>query len=248
MTYDAYDEAMQPVVDPSSSKAYFGQVVLVDAYACILQKGAGKVLFDANRHHADQKRIAIKLSVECRKRDGGTYTIDQDSINTGKEWREITQPSLLKLGQSLRTLNGQYVQVKRVPTGETYISKPKIGPDGATIPGELREKTALSFVAIYASADEAATAERAFYTPRSERTGETAAPAPSAPQAPAQPAVAPADDEARKQAASFLPMLWQMAAGDPSKFYKDLAANPVLSQYFDYESPEVEAITGGVPF
>lgn len=236
---DALDAAMNP--EPASNnRTYFGQVLIVDARYFL--KGGHGQMWDISHPIADRMN-KVQIVIAPLK---GQYDIKQDVFDFSKEWTRFTLPSLAALRLNLRTLVNAWVQVQRVETGETYQSKPKLDAQGSEIaPAETKAKTALKFIAAYPDRVACQAAADAFY---SRFTSAAEAPAQAAPAAPVAPTVAPADDAARAQAATFLPMLWQMAAGDPSKFYKDLEANPVLSQYFDYDSPEVQAITGGVLF
>ena len=220
MTTDVLDEAMMPPV--TLDRTYFGQVVIVDAYACVLRKGIGKLVFDPTQHGPDEKRIAIKIGIECQSLTNGGYTVDQDTINTGKEWREVTLPSLNKIARDLRSLQGAFVQFKRTPTGERYQAKAS---------GEWKDKTALQFMAVYADADSMQAAADVFYTPRNGDTapGPVAA-APAPPAAPAAPAATSTID--RATAASFLPVIWSAAGQDKNKFWDLVRKNAMLLPHF----------------
>jgi hypothetical protein len=50
---------------------------------------------------------------------------------------------------------------------------------------------------------------------------------------------------ARETAAHFLPGLLKTCGGDPEKFLQALAANRLLAQHFDAESPEVLKVLTG---
>jgi hypothetical protein len=94
---DIYTEAMAA---PVASRNFFGCVILVDVWPCVLQKGVGKVAYDPLQHAATDKRVAIVIHVEVQGRDGA-YTIKQDKINTSKEWAKFTLPSLNAIGANL---------------------------------------------------------------------------------------------------------------------------------------------------
>jgi hypothetical protein len=239
------DEAMTPPPPPSLEKTYFGQVVITDAYACVLQKGAGKVLFDPTFHAADQKRIAVKLGVQCIARDGSTYTVDQDVITSSKEWRDYTLPSLQRIQRDVRSLRDAYVQVTRKPTGEKYQHKTS---------GEMRDKTALVFDAVFADADAQQAAADVFYkrTPATDDPAiadaaagirKTPEPVPFVNPPAAKPAAdAPPVD--RTAAAQFLPIIWQMANQDKEAFFKAVCAQPNLAPFHQPNAPEMVAYLG----
>ena len=246
-TTPAVDEYAPPS-PPSEEKTYFGEVVLVDAWDCILERGKGKVIFDPSIHEAYRRVKAIKISVECTSKDGGTYTIDLDVISDSKEWR-LTYPTIGAIGRTVPTLKGSFVQVKRVPTGEHYTNKTT---------GEQKPKTTFKFIASYPDRDAMTAAADVFYTPRAERLGVELAivadlaeqsksyNAPAAPQ-PAQPtaASAPVATIDRATAATFLPMFWAQAAQDKGKFYEAVKTNPVTAPHFsDHTAPEMLAYLG----
>lgn len=221
-TDDPYAAAMNPV-ERQQERTYFGLVAIIDPWFCVLQKGVGKRPFDASQDDINQRSTAIKLSVEVEKRDGTTYTVDQDTLDWSKEWREFTLPSLRQLGiTDLRTLKNTYVQIKRENTGEKYVNKS----------GEEKDKSAIVFIATYPSMEAMKIAADVFYTPRNGAT-------------PATPA-APVDDGEYAFAVQTLAMLWKAVKEDEDKFLQAITNNPMLVKYFTAESPEVRKFT--LPF
>ena len=236
-TVDVYAEAMTAVQPESLERTYFGQVVIVDPWACKLVKGAGKVPFSEGVDNPQDRVIAIKLSIQCASKDGGSYTVDQDEINSSKVW-QITRASIEAIGMDLRRLANAFVQVKRVGSKDFYTNKTT---------GERKEKQALKFVAIYPTLDAMNAAADVFYTPRSQQAPSVApiaTPAPAVVAAPQMPSVN------REQLAQFLPVLWQQAAGNADMFHAAIAATPMLAPHFNPNSPEVAIFTStaDVPF
>lgn len=230
-TVDVYAEAMTAVAPESLERTYFGQVVIVDPWACKLVRGAGKVPFSEGVDNPQDRVIAIKLSIQCASKDGGSYSVDQDEINSSKVW-QITRASIEAIGMDLRRLANTYVQVKRVGSKDYYTNKTT---------GERKEKQALKFVAVYPTLEAMQAAADAFYAPRNQASAAT----PVATPAPA-PAAVPSVN--RDQLVQFLPVLWQQAAGNPQTFHVLIANNPMLAAHFNENSVEVCALTGNAPF
>jgi hypothetical protein len=66
--------------------------------------------------------------------------IERDFIvEKDHEWLKIAIPSLKGLNGDLRSLNGQFVKIKLVPTGSKFIGRD----------GEEKEKTVIQFMAFY---------------------------------------------------------------------------------------------------
>lgn len=220
-TDDPFSRAMNPQ-ERQQERTYFGVVAIVDVWDCVLQKGVGKRPFDPTQDDINQRSTAIKLSIEVEKRDDTTYTIDQDTLDWSKEWLKFTLPSVRQLGIDLRNLKNQYVQIKRENTGETYTNKS----------GEVKEKSAIVFIAVYPDQQTMKVAADAFYTPR----GGTA---PSAATA------TPPDDGEYGFAVQTLGMLWKAVKEDEDKFLHAIGNNPMLVKYFNANSDEVKKYTLG---
>lgn len=226
-TYTDPLEAAMNATEQPQNRVYFGEVTQVDVWFCILQTGVGKVLFDPHQHSMDQRRTAIKIVIVPTK---GDFNVETDTISTGKDWLKHTLPSLRTLNLDLRTLQGKYVQVKKVSTGEKYTNKS----------GEEKERTAMVVVAVYpdrAACLAAAEAHFAAYT--NAQAGD-------APVAAAEPAV----NEAEKAtAAQSLPLLWAASGKNVQAFLAMVNSNAIISKHFPPDSPEITAFTGvSVPF
>lgn len=216
---------------------YFGEIVTVDIWDCVLRKGAGKVLFDPRQHDIAEKRVAVKLSVECKSKDGSTYTIDQDEINTSSKWR-TTLEGLKALGittrQQLEGLKGQWAHIQRAATGQKYTAK------SGQRAGTLVDEQALVFLALYPNQAASDAAETAFWD--AQRAGR-----------PATDFVAPQEnlpsdlgaDTAKVTALKALSMLWRASGHDQAVFKTMLESNPNVNQYYPWTHPQTIALING---
>ncbi len=226
--YDDPRDVAMPARPRARERAYFGEVTIVVRWFCVLEKGVGKRPFDPTRDHLDQRRIAIKIGISPLR---GAYAVEQDVVDCSKAWQRYTLPSLRAHQLDLRTLQGRFVQVHRVPTGETYINRS----------GETKRRTALVFVAVYVDRASCQAAAHAFY-------GRSAAQC-----AQAQPVYTAArlqqgDFAERAFAAQALPVLWQASGADTALFLALIAAHPVIARYFGPQSPEVTDLSAPHPF
>jgi hypothetical protein len=129
--------------DPQEIKytnEYYGEVGL-DVWFCVLEKGIGKVPFDANTHSIDRRLTAITMGIIPVPASGLQFSVDRDYIAEFREWNAITLPSIKALGVSLRDLDGKFVRAKLTETGETYTNSK----------GETKEKTVFEFLELYDS-------------------------------------------------------------------------------------------------
>lgn len=242
---DPFDAAMNPARPESLARVYFGEVVTLDPWFCVLEKGKGKRPFDPTSDAPERRTTAITIKVAVARRDGSEYTVDQETVDFAKDWTAITLPSLRKLGITLRELKGAFVQVQRTNTGETYVGK-----DGTT-----RDRQGLEFMAVFPDRDAMKAAADLFYTPRGQRADassqvadDSAQVAPAA-AAPAQPAPLPVADAAmREYAKQILPALWSAAKQDKAAFLAMISSNPMISAHFNAGSEEVCLLTGELPF
>src|SRR5438309_5438070 len=92
-TYDPYDAAMQATYNPTFSA--FGQVQ-VAVWPCVLEKGVGKVPFDANLHDPARRVTAIDLAIIPVV--SGRAPVERNMIAESREWASIVKPSLMALG------------------------------------------------------------------------------------------------------------------------------------------------------
>jgi len=222
---DVWDTANEATVAP---RVYFGQV-FTDAFFCVLQKGAGKVVFDPAQHDADRRLTCIKIDGQVTRANGSTYEINREVIAEFKDWAGIVLPSLKVCGIHPRDLNEKWASWEMVNTGRTWT-------DRST--GETKNGTTFKFLAIYPDEAACRAAESAHYsrTPSSEDDDlDNSHPMP-------EDNGSNGSDAQREVAAKFLPALWNQAAGDVTKLGQLIAGNPLTSKYFDLNSAEVLAL------
>lgn len=223
---DPYEAALNPQTQ-TGDKTFFGEVVQVDCWFCVLQKGSPKRVWDATHDSVDQRRTAIKISIQPLR---GQYTIDQDTVDFAKDWTAHTLPSIRQLGLSLRDLKGKCVKLTRKPTGEQYTNKA----------GETKDRTAIVFLEIYPDRTACQAAADAFFAERGSGNGNNS----TQTQATATPGQADTSAQERQFAAQSLPLLWDASGKNVQAFLGMLKANPMISKFFDAGSPEVRAFTG----
>jgi hypothetical protein len=124
-----------------------------------------------------------------------------------------------------------------------------MAPDGRKNPtqhndgkptGEMGEGSCFEFMETYPTMAVCRAAAEAFFGPDPDGNGH----APME-QADLPPTVgAAANSAAREFAKNSLSMLWDVAGRDETQFAKVLAQNPMVSQFFDINSPEVRAVIG----
>lgn len=229
---DPYAAAMNPQTD--GPKTYFGEISTVDLTFYVLKKGQQKRPYDPQSDPQSDARLLIDIRIQPLK---GDYEIKQDVFNFSAEWAKHTLPSLQKIGADIRNLPGKFCQIQKVPTGETYMSKDKLDAAGNVLtPGEVKAKTAIVFVAIYDSRDACEAAADDFYGVK-----------PASDPAPAE---IDLSDPLRVQAATFLDVIWIASGNNVEKFLNLVTTTEATAKYFNADSPEVIAFTGGsnVPF
>ena len=127
-------------------------------------------------------------------------------------------PSIKVLVVSPKELAGRYVRYEMKPTGRTWT-----GTDGAE-----KTETVPVFSAVFKNEDECEVAAEAFFRAPSESEDDEE----------------PSNDGEKATAAKFLPALWAQAKGDMGAFANLISGNPLTSQYFEMDSPEVLSVIG----
>lgn len=220
-TLDPMAAAMSATDEPRD-RTYFGEIVTADAWFVVLEKGVGKRLWDASRDDVNTRRTAIKIEIDPLR---GEYLITQECLHFEQTWLKCTLPSLRALGADLGSLKGQFCQVKRVSTGETYVNKQ----------GETKEKTGIVFIALYPDAESCVRAADEFYAHRGSTANGT--PAESTPETDLSPEQA--------FALRSLPALWKASGSDPAKFKTLIDQNPLISKYYPWNHPHVQGLVRG---
>lgn len=220
---------------------YFGEITTVDIWECVLRKGPGKVKFDPRQHADEDKRTAVNLQVTCTTKDGASYTIDQEEINTSSKWR-ATLESLKALGinnrAQLLALKGQFAHIRRVATGGTYVAK-----NGARA-GERVPEQALAFQALYPNQAASDAAEAAFWDAQRSRNGSGNGAADATPMPTDDLPSPPASSNEKAFALTAARALWTASGGDQSVFANMIATNPIVSRHYRIDSPEIAQIMG----
>jgi len=220
-TRDAYDDAMDAEYTPRSN-TYFGEAG-VDVWHCVLEKGRGKVEFDPAIHAQDRRCTAIKVSIDAFKRDQTTFLLEREMIAESKEWANFVKPSLRALNTDLRALNGKWVQVQTVPTGQKYTNKS----------GEEKDRTTIKFIAVYPSEAECFAAMDAHFNSNTEPAF-----------APVNAPPSNGNGAERETAKKFLAPLWKTANGDIVRYEELLKKMSPVNKYFTIQSPEVLEVMG----
>ncbi len=210
--YDPIEAAMNPQVREGNGR-WFGQC-FIDVWACVLQKGAGKVPFIPGQHEDKDRLTAIKMEVIPLPEHNVQFTVLREMIAEFGAWPKQTLPSIRAIGADLRGLDKAWVSIELKPSGRTYTDKH----------GETKEEKAIVILAVFGS--EAACREAYnLYNAGAE---------------PVAAAPAAANGKEKETAAMFLKPLWLQAAGDTDKMTQLLASNPLTSKYFTIQSPEVQ--------
>lgn len=220
MTYPHVDDPYESAENPQLRSAEFYGQMTTDSWFVVLEKGRGKVDFDATKHSIDQRRTAIKLAVVPLPEHNAKFDSVRDMIAESREWASIVLPSIKACGTTLRELNGKWVKIGFEKTGQTYT---KLDASGASV---TKDSTVIVLKALYP--DEAAC--RAAFL--SERGGS------SAPHTEPPAQATPAATE-KATLLKFVVSIIEQCKGDQDAVAAKIAAMPLLSKHFTITSPEV---------
>jgi len=211
---DPYESAMAatPIVMTS-----FGQID-VDIHYCILQKGAGKILFDPQQHSLDQRRTAITLTLNPLPNARFPQPMKRDMIAESNEWARIVKLSIAKVGTDLRSLKGKWVKV-RLPITGTYVAS-----DGTT-----KNRTTFEFVTVYRDEAQCQAEADAFFAAlrATDNLGDVVIDPPAATSTPANDGGTAASTVDRPMALKFVLGLWKASKGDVADFEHKLQSSKV---------------------
>lgn len=223
---DPFASASDPVVITPNFDLW--GVVEISAYACHLQKGVGKVPFDAT--NPDHKRLtAINVFIQPLAEIDVKYPKqwEMDWIAEFPTWAKITLPSIRDAGfMNVREINGKWARVARVDS----LDKPYDKKDAQGNPtGEKGVKKTFKFVEFFDTED----ACRAAYLAAGGH-------------AVTQPVATDPTDADKIAALAFLKVIVSNACKG-KKITDDwkaavntaLTQYPTVSKHFDAESPEV---------
>ena len=226
-TLDPYERAAKAQLRP---REYWGQIQ-VDAYMCVLVRGKGKIQYDPAIHPEQDARTAMTVAVLPLPEQHVPFAIEREMIAESTEWIKIVWPSLRRFGlNNPREAKGRWCRVRFVPTGRTYTTK-----DG----GE-REATTLEFVELYA--DEAAC--RAAYRAATGHQGDDEELVIDDVEQ------APLPDPAVTRAATaleFVKALIKASGGKRDALAAQMAAVPMIAEFYTVDSPEVQALLADAP-
>ena len=221
--YDAFDDAM------SDDPRYFAGYITVEAFVGFFEKGKrGGTVYEAEVH-GDRKHYTI-IEINVAPLDPTKKMIPLSTVKWAAEFKKIVRPSIEQLAEqiaaakpglvvgefnTLREISGLWVVGERVPR-----------PDNK----EDEDYTTLKFLDVFATEEECAEAAAKIGLSGSDE----------------QPVEPPArnngNGQARTAMAGFLPALWVQAGKDPAKMEELIAANPMLAEHFDLDSPEVQEV------
>lgn len=210
--FEAANEAKEP------SKHFFG-LNMFDIWYCALIKGQGKVPYDPQMHQNQKQFTAVHISIAPLPGSGAKFPLERQLISESKEWAGVILPSIHALNLTPRDLNGKYVHVEIVPTGETYTDKQ----------GVVKTKTTPKYVEVYTDENACYAASSAFFGNHNTEQ----------PEEEAFSATAPTNNGEKAVAEKFLPALVNQANKDPQKVAELLVGNNLVGKYFNINSPEV---------
>lgn len=210
------NDPMETASNATLAPRTFYGVVDVDAYFCVLVKGTGKVLWDADQHSIDERRTNVEITVTPIAESGRPDPMKREMIAESREWVQITWASLKALGvTSIRDLKGKYAKVQFTPTGRKWTTRE----------GEEREATTFKFLGVYETEDECRAAWAA------DNGGSNAT---------AEAADVPAATHGAERATAFefLKVLVNTHKNDKAALATTIASIPQISKWFTVDSPE----------
>lgn len=142
-TFDPFDSASNPTVQ---SFQLFGMVE-INAWACALVTGQGKVPYDAsNPDHKRYTAIDIFIQPLPEIEVKNPKSCERHWIAEFPEWSKITLKSIKEAGiENVREINGKWAQVEPVANGKKYTDKNT---------GEERSETTFKFIKFFADENE----------------------------------------------------------------------------------------------
>lgn len=218
------DPMAAAVSDAESVSQFFGRMQ-VDAQFVILRKGEPKRQW-AEGESTDGRTTEITFRLDPLDVTGMTRHVERQILSNSSEWSKIVWASLKDLGaKSPRDIEGQWAQIKLVPSGRTWTNKNT---------GELVTGTTFRFVKLFTLESDCVKAWESLQ-------GNTGAHSAQPQAQPAQPAI----NEAEKAAAAqFLPHIVNANKHDLNALANALASMALINKYFTVTSPEVVSLLG----
>lgn len=221
--------------DPELPNYDLWGMVEINAYACALVKGQGKVPYDPAIH--DKRFTGIDIYIQPLAEIDVKYpkTYEEHLVAEFPEWAKITLPSIKAAGYAnVREINGKWARVARVPNGKKYPKKDSAG--NAT--GEMAEETTFKFVEFFNSEEDC----RKAYLAAGGKPGNGS----NGHNVPTSEPVTGPDDQERATAYAFLKVIVGNAAKGKATFAeaKDavglaLAQYPTVAKFYNAEAVEV---------
>lgn len=226
--FDPFDSASNPTLPAFE----LWGMVEINAWACALVKGQGKVPFNAqDPNHKRFTAIDVFIQPLPELNITNTKTCEGHMLGESKEWASITLASIKALGiDNVREINGKYARVTKVPNGRTYTNKD----------GETKDELTFKFVTLFEDEKKC----RAAYFASNGNGHATSTPTPTYNEI-----TAPVVDAAEQERLTALPFL-NVIVPNASKGKKTLdeakpavaaliAQYPIVSKHFTVDSPEV---------
>ena len=221
--FDPWEEANNPP-EPIYQNYLWGQV-LINAWACALVKGVGKVPYDP-QEHGDNLWTAIDILINAlpEMKIINDNILKRSVLASGKDWRTIIKPSIEALGfTDVRQIIHKWVKVETVNTGRKYFKD-----------GIEKNETTFKFIQVF----ENEAACRADYLANNENGND---------DTDYTSIMAVSEDKERKTAWAFAEAALKNKTSNCNtldevlaKIPEALAMYPQVAKYFSPESPEVK--------
>lgn len=147
--FDPFASASEPAV---KSYDLFGMVE-INAWACALVKGQGKVPFDP-QNSSHKRYTAIDVFIQPLIEMDVKYpkSLEEHWIAEFPEWAKITLPSIKAAGfVNVREINGKWARVARIPNGKKFEKKDRTTGEPT---GEFADETTFKFIQFFDNEDE----------------------------------------------------------------------------------------------
>ncbi len=230
MTTMMIDPLESAVKTAENAGKYYGQIQVSAAYV-VLTKGIGKQAYVEGSHNPQDRRTEISFTLNPIEEMGMTNLVQRSMLAESAEWSKIVWPSLRDgCGLTKMTgLDGMYVKAEMVKNGRTW-------PDRKT--GELREGTTFKFLAVYKNEAEC----KAAFAIDGNAPRQAASDEGGAMDIDMSAGAGAAKSQDREIAIAFLPGLVKASGSDKTRLADLLKNTPLVSTYFNIESPEVKAL------
>jgi hypothetical protein len=221
VTQNAWDSAN----NPQQPANYLWGKCEIRAETVGLVKGIGKEPFDPVKHQRAWTSIEVFIDPLPELNIGNLNVCNRNMLAESVEWGKFVLKSIHDLGiQNVREVDGLWVRVETVPTGDTYEKD-----------GKTKDRTTFKFVAAFKNEDEC----RKAYLAENGNNGQ-AAPNP----APAQQATSTSErDMAFKFLTTIVSNAWKTSSGNYDAAKVEIAAKiaqlPLITKHFNVDGTEI---------